>query len=423
MSRSIVYPFIAALAFGQVPTASNQFTRIQESLRHAHAANDTAAYLRASHDLLALLNGAPQSVLQLMSAQTFAGQQDDALRSFGQFVAMGQANDAVLRRPQFDALRRTPEYATVHAAMAQNARSRSVASPVFTFPDTGLVPEDVDYDPTTSRFYITSVLKKEIVAVTMTGQEHVFARAPDNWPMLALKLDPRRHLLWATEVAIDSFAASPRKDWGRSAIVIYDLATGALLHRVEGPAHTALGDMTLTADGDAIVSDGDNGGVYRVRRETLQLERLDAGDFISPQTPAILPDGRRVLVPDYLRGVGVLDLDTKHVSWIPMDGRHALNGIDGLYLSGQTLIATQNGTTPERVVAFTLDSALLHVVSESIIERATPTLGDPTHGVIIGGYFYYIANSGWDTLDDHGRRKPGTTPTRASLMRTRLPNP
>src|SRR3954469_22660151 len=111
----------------------------------------------------------------------------------------------------------------------------------------------------------------------------------------------------------------------------------------------------------------------------------------------------------------MLDLRTKAVTWMNSDGR-ALNGIDGLYLSGRTLLATQNGSSPERVVRFELDQSFTRIESESIIERATPTLGDPTHGLIVDGVFYYIANSGWDTLNDDGTPKPGSVPSRASLM-------
>jgi hypothetical protein len=57
------------------------------------------------------------------------------------------------------------------------------------------------------------------------------------------------------------------------------------------------------------------------------------------------------------------------------------------------LIAVQNGTSPERVVAFAVDPSLTRIESETIIERSTGTLGDPTHGVIIDKDFYYIATS------------------------------
>jgi hypothetical protein len=402
-------------------TAVEQLETIRQSLRQAHAAKDTAAYLHNAVMMCDFLNGSPNSILQLTLAQLFAGKNEEALQSFGQYVRMGQSNEGVLGSAQFDPLRALTQYSALHAKMIANDTRRSTAIKVFGLTDAGLLPEDIDYDATTKLFYITSVLKKEILAVDGTGNARVFAVGPDKWPMMAVKVDVRHHLLWATETALDGFSWSSKEDWGRSAVLLYDLKTGKLLHRIEGPEHTALGDMTLTAEGDAVVSDGDHGGVYRVRRATQQMERLDAGDFISPQTPAMLAR-ERVLVPDYVRGIGILDLRTKHVSWIAMEGRYALSGVDGLYLSGRTLIATQNGTSPERVVRFELDHALSRVDSESVLERATPTLGDPTHGVVVDGHFYYIANSGWDAMDEHGTFKAGATMSEALVMRADLSN-
>jgi hypothetical protein len=403
------------------PAAAEQLRELRENTRRAHDAADQAAYLRNSRLMYSFLNSSPRSVLQLMSAEAFAGKQDDALAGLGKFVRMGQSDDAALSQKQFDAIRADARYPMIHAAMIANDGSISAASKLFALKDETLIPEDIDYDPATHRFYITSVFKKEILSVDMNGGARVFAHAPDGWPMMAVKADLRHRMLWATEVALDGFVFTPSKDWGRSALVIYDLDTGRLLHRIEGPPHSALGDMTLTAEGDAIVSDGENGGVYRVDRVRRHFERIDAGDFISPQTPAVLPDGRHILVPDYLRGIGVLDLKSKHVVWLPMEGTHALSGIDGLYLYGTALLATQNGTSPERVIRFDLDSSFAQLGSETIIERATRTLGDPTHGVVVDGGFYYIANSGWDNLDEHGQIQAGKSMSPAVIMRAKLP--
>jgi hypothetical protein len=59
---------------------------------------------------------------------------------------------------------------------------------------------------------------------------------------------------------------------------------------------------------------------------------------------------------------------------------------------------------------------LLNGSPNSLLE----TLGDPTHGVIIGNDFYYIANSGWDVIDDQGNLKPGAQPSNAMIMRVPL---
>jgi hypothetical protein len=422
LAGTVVAIFPAAL-FAQsapVPPAIDRFAQLQGELRRSHESGDAAAYLSTARSMYLFLNGSPRATLQLMSAESFAGNTDEALHSFAQFVAMGQANEEVLRAKAFDPLRSLAGYQGTYADMAANAAAESAAAEVFRLGSAAQIPEDIDYDSATKHFYISTVLGKQILQLDLAGHSKLFASAPDRWPMMALKVDSRRRILWATEVALDGFTAAAKRDWGRSAILEYDLRSARLLHRIEGPPKAALGDMVLAVNGDPIVSDGEHGGVYRVSGGELQVQRIDAGDFVSPQTPAALPDGTHLVVPDYVRGLALLDLNTKRVDWIPMEGKHALSGIDGLYAVGDTLIATQNGVWPERVVRFAMAVPVTRVLSESIIERATPTLGDPTHGVVIGEYFYYIANSGWDSLDEHGVVKQGKTLTPPIIMRAKL---
>ncbi|THD06903.1 lactonase family protein [Rhodanobacter lindaniclasticus] len=181
--------------------------------------------------------------------------------------------------------------------------------------------------------------------------------------------------------------------------------------------------MALTKEGDVIVSDGDGGGIYRLPFNGEHLKRIDNGDFMSPQTVAVAADGVHVYVPDYVRGIGVLDIATKQVRWLSMRGRFALNGADGLYLAGNRLIVVQNGLSPQRIAVFTLDASGMGIVAERIVERSTKSLGTPTHGVVVGSDFYYIANSGWDALDERGRLKPGTTMSDPTVRRVSLQSP
>jgi hypothetical protein len=418
---TVVCPLTAAFAQKvAAPAAVDEFAQLQNGLRSSRTGGDTAAYLNGSQTLYAFLNGSPRATLQLMSAEAMSGKSAEALRHFSQYVDMGQAEEEALKAKSFDPLRDLPKYQSIHASMAANTSRIFAADAAFRLQPLARVPEDIDYDPSGKNFYISTVLGQQVLQIDKAGRAKVFANSPDHWPMMALKIDARRRMLWATEVAVDGFASVAKADWGRSAVLVYDLRTGKLVQRIEGPAKAALGDMALDLNGNAVVCDGELGGIYRVSRVTLKLERIDAGDFISPQTPAVLPDGKHLLVPDYVRGIGVLSLDSKAVVWLPMQGRFAMSGIDGLYAMGNTWIATQNGASPERVIRFLVNDSNTGVISESIIERATPTLGDPTHGVIVGGYFYYIANSGWDTLDDHGNLLEGKTLPTGSIRRAKI---
>ena len=397
------------------PGAGERLKAARDAIRAAHASGDAKAYLARSRELRDFLHESPTSVLQVMSAEAFAGDQEAALRSFERFIAMGQADEAVFQGKQFDELRKAEKFGALEAEMRKNNVPIAKVTELFRMPETGMIPEDIDFDSRSGQFFVTSVKKGEILAFDKAGHSRVFARAPHGWPMMALKIDSSHRVLWATEVALRQFKSVPQADWGTSTILIYDIDSGRLVDRIAAPKMT-LGDMAVTRDGDAIVSDNEGGGVYRVNRKTRAMERLDEGDFVSPQTAVMSPDNLHLFVPDYTRGIGILDLTTKQVAWLASKSRHALSGIDGLYLNGRTLIATQNGTSPERVVRFELDESLSRVESESIIERATATLGDPTHGVIVDGSFYYIANSGWDAIEDDGSSKAGAVPSRTLVM-------
>jgi hypothetical protein len=416
----------AAGGDGTQSNAAQQLERLRQEAQVARASNNTQARLEAALKIRTLLNGAPQAVEDTARLYAEAGDTAHALEAIGEFANLGQSDDRLLdgENKTFAALHKLLQNQLLQnqpilKRLAENKTAIFMAEPAFAVPDAQLVAEDIDYDPQTKSFLITSILEKKIIRLSADGKAADFAPSPSHWPMLALKIDTVHKLVWATEVAIDGFTAAPQSDWGHSAILCYDLASGALRSRIEGPPHSALGDVVLGHDGTPIVSDGDGGGVYRVNG--TKLERIDKGDFISPQTAAAHPDGKHIFVPDYLRGIGILDVARGKTTWLASEGKYALSGIDGLYFAHGALIATQNGTSPERVIRFQLNSTLDAIVSGKIIERATPTLGDPTHGVVVGDFFYYIANSGWDVLDDHGDLKGGAKMTPARIMRFRIP--
>src|SRR5215469_4798044 len=413
---------VFAAVFQSPENAQQQFEQLRQEANTQHKTGDLHGRLQTVLKVEKLLNEAPDAIEAAAQSYAEVGDTGHALAALNRFADLGQADDNMMvgKSKAFANLEKLPEYQLILKRFAKNKTPILHSEAVVTLADPNILAEDIDYDSHSKSFLITSVLEKKIIRVTMEGKTTDFALSPSHWPMLAIKIDANRNLVWATEVAMDGFSAAPKSDWGRSAVVSFDLKTGTLRQRIEVPAKSALGDLVLTGQGNPIISDGEGGGVYRVSHN--QLERIDAGDFISPQTSAIHPDGSHVFVPDYARGIGILDLASKKVVWLDQSApKFAINGIDGLYFDRGFLIATQNGTSPERVARFKLDSTMTQIVSEEIIERATPTLGDPTHGVVVGDSFYYIANSGWNNLDDAGNVKADSKLTSARIMRYRQP--
>ncbi len=407
----------ASASAGEQPAAA-QLRELQERMRAARAAARWSDYAADAERLERLLNESPTSLLEVARARVHVGDLSGALAKVERFVRMGQSTEIVGASPEFAPLRALGGYADLVRGMEGNRGSISTASPAFSIPDASLLTEDLDYDPSSRRFFATSVRAHTIVAIDSEGHAAEFARSPDGWPMLALKIDPACSTVWATEVALQGFVFAPEADWGRSALLAYDLKTGRLTSRVEGPRGTSLGDIALLPQGDVILSDGEGGGVYRVAVGSAACVRIDDGAFISPQTVAPLPDGETVFVPDYVRGIAAFNVRTKKTEWLSAEGRFALTGTDGLYWDRGRLIAVQNGTSPSRVAIFTLDSSSRHVASETIVDRPTD---DPTHGVVVGGDFYFVTGSGWNAIDEHGKTVPEAKAHEARILRARLP--
>ena len=149
------------------------------------------------------------------------------------------------------------------------------------------------------------------------------------------------------------------------------------------------------------------GHLHGDRPHISQFERairIGAGsdEPVSPQTPAPSADGRLLFIPDYVRGIARLDLTTRRLDWLNHPDDVAVAGIDGLYLDGATFVAVQNGVQPPRLARLFPSPDGTRIVRAEVLERATPGLGEPTHGVIAGGAFCFLANAGWNRFGEDG---------------------
>jgi sugar lactone lactonase YvrE len=438
----------APAAPAQPPVAAPEpnWQELSHSAKLAHDAKDFPAYRAQVGRLYDLLSGHPDTVFGMAKAEALLGHPAAALEWLDAYIAMGLVRD-VADEPDLASLRKADGFAAVLARLEVNKRPRSRSVRTFTLPDPDLLTEDIAYDAGTGRFFVSSIRKAKIVAVSKDGsgaRDFVPAGRDAIWGVLALAVDARRGVVWATTAAMPETRGYRAEEQGHSAVLRYDLATGKLQKRYDLPLpptmrpapkgsaagyvpvpteerSRVLGDMTVAANGDVFVSEAVTGTVYTIGRARDELEVLLApGTFISPQTPAVTPDGRRLLVADYVRGIGIVDLATRAVTWVTHPREVAVNGIDGLYLSGDSLLAVQNGTQPNRVIRLFLDRTLTRVLRWEPLDSNSPGLGAPTHGTLVGRDFFYLANSGWDQLADDGSVKPGAALTPAEVRRVAL---
>ena len=93
------------------------------------------------------------------------------------------------------------------------------------------------------------------------------------------------------------------------------------------------------------------------------------------------------------RGFQIIDLKSREINRLDMK---YLSMADGLYVRGNSLVAILNVFYPVSIVQFDLSVDFLRVVNERLLLTNHQSFDIPTTGVIVRGWFYYIANSQLD---------------------------
>ncbi len=423
LPRGTAVIVIALLAMAAPAWASDWYEHLKTA-RAALARHDLVAAkpeLEAADSIIGGYAGAMFALAQI------AAQQNDpaaALRWLREYATTGMTR-RVTSDSAFSALRGDTAFASIAARIESNGKAISTATVAVRLSDPSLLTEDVAWDAR-GRFLVSSIHRRKIVAVRRDGTVSDFALAgPDAWGIYALAIDRVRGRLWATTAAGPTCDGYVAADSGRTAVLAFELRSGRRLDRVELPrdgARHVLGDMTLGEDGTVYVTESLAGGVYRLRPGARSLDTLTgSGTFHSPQSPVVARDGRRLLIPDYARGLASLAIEGGAVHWLAKPRSLASVGIDGLHRVGDRLIAIQNGTTPHRLVELRLNATETRIESWRVLEQASEWLGEPNHGVLVGRDFYFIGNSGWDRVGDDEvlQTPPGAQP--AVLLKLERP--
>jgi hypothetical protein len=148
------------------------------------------------------------------------GNREAALAALRDWSAMGLVFD-VGADDDFASLRGTPEFQKVLDRVAQSKSPVSQATAAFTLHARDLLPEDIAYDRKTRRFFISSVRKGIILTIGSAGDSREFARS--EWPILALRIDPGRHLLWATTGYVPHGEGVKESDKDKTALLAFEL--------------------------------------------------------------------------------------------------------------------------------------------------------------------------------------------------------
>jgi hypothetical protein len=210
---------------------------------------------------------------------------------------------------------------------------------------------------------------------------------------LGIAFDWGRKLLW---IAADCPDVAGIAKCDRGALVAIN-RNGALRGHWVPPARMAFhpGDVSVSQSG-VFVSDSQNGLVWGLLPRRPHLRAVNRpGDGRSAQGTSLAPSGTELIVADYARGIGRIDLKTTETNWLPrQDGKPSL-GIDGLVRCGETYLGVYNGgAAPSRIWKIRMRPG--GIDRTELIDGLT--LDDPTQIAFDGKRLLVVSQSGWEAV-------------------------
>lgn len=391
---------IALLAVAATASADDlaDSRRLQQEALAAYKEKKPVVFLEKIRAASALRQQHPTLLVQLAVALAANERYREAMGVLDRVAAMGFVY--ALDDAELQPVRALPEFARAAKRFEANARPIGSAKLELTVDRLGLIPEGLAWDAQSKRLLISSVRTGEILAVNSGGEVQTLADAP--WGVFGMAIDAKRGVLLATTAAMAQVEEFRAEDKGKSALLRIDLETGRVLEtlRAEDEAEHHFGDVTVAADGEVYVSDSASPVIFRVA--SGRLEPFLRGPFASMQGIAA---ARNVLyVADYAKGILAVDLRTRDVHPLRVPPNASLLGVDGLYfVNDRTLIGTQNGTSPNRIIRIRLAPGGLAVSSVETLLANGSGMGDPTLGVVVGKRFFFNGNAQWDLFGEDGK--------------------
>jgi sugar lactone lactonase YvrE len=372
--------------------------RLQREALAAYKEKKSVLFLEKIRAASALRPQHPTLLVQLAVALAANEQYREAAGVLDRVAAMGFVY--VLDDAELQPVLALPEFAGAAKRFAANAQPIGSAKKERTIDKLGLIPEGMAYDARAKRWFVSSVRTGAILVVNPGGEVQTFADVP--WGVFGMAVDAKRGVLWATTTALPQVEEFRAEDKGKSALLRIDLANGRVLETLRPADETEhhFGDVAVAADGQVYVSDSGSPVIFRVAPSGL--EPFLRGPFESMQ--GIAPAGKVLYVADYSKGLFAVDLRTRDVHPLRVPPNASLLGVDGLYfVNDRTLIGTQNGTAPNRIVRIRLAPGGLAVSSVETLLANGSGMGDPTLGVVVGKRFHFNGNAQWDLFGDDGK--------------------
>jgi hypothetical protein len=343
--------------------------------------------------------------LRLLNAQLNAGSDGggakEALDLATRGYAFGENAEAVLKELM------DPDYAAwFESATKVNRAAISRSTLLSTVPVEAHLVESVARDPKTGDLYATTVVARALY-VKRGAAEWQRLDLEGAGSLFGIAYDTTGQLLWIASGNTDEMQGEKV----HSALIGFDPATGQVARRLSANGMVALGDVAVGDGGTVYVADPEQGIIHYAGPADEGLRPLVGhGVFRSPQGMVAVPGKPLLIVSDYRYGLAAVDTRTGKATRVASAKPAMLDGIDGLWRRGKSLVGVQNGTSPMRIVRIDMSNDWLTVRKLTVLEQANPAWTEPVGGAISDDELVYVATGQWGTFGPGGAVREGKTP-------------
>jgi len=292
-------------------------------------------------------------------------------------------------------------------SLAQNAEI------AFRLAERDLIPEGITFDPSTKSFYVSSINKRKIVKIDERRNVSDFISSGQDGIGEVLGLKVAEGKLWScSNLSTDTIS--------RAMIHQFDLTHGKLIRKwilqVQGEPHL-FNDLTISATGEAFISDSDYGAIYRVSQEAEKPEPWIQDNRLRDINGITMVTGGNIVV-NASHGFYQINPITKKIKDLPFAGYFPL-GVDGLCTYQQSLIGIQNVVFPASVNQYYSNITFDRIERARVLAANHEKFDIPTTGTVAEDWFYFIANSQLSNFEN-GKIKEPSKLKEVLIMRVRL---
>ncbi|MTI39862.1 SMP-30/gluconolactonase/LRE family protein [Fulvivirga lutimaris] len=357
-------------------------------------ANDYPKYLSTMKELAALNKNNPFFQYHLGRAHYLASNSNEGFNAIKKHVSQIQAIEYVVSDSLLAANIESDQITQLQSLYSNN-KPEKTEQVAFEVPQQGFTAEGLAVNPISKSIYLGSIRLGKIIKIDSSGKivdfinEHQFGIKN----ILGMEIDQQGEYLYACGEYTD-----PATLQLKSGVFKFNLTDGQLKHRFF-PNDTLgheFNDLTIV-NNEVYVTDSKSGGLYKIKNDQISLF-IDQNKLSLTNGIAKTPDGRFLYIADMFFGVMKYDLEANQYKWIKMPDNFTLTSIDGLTYYEGGLIAHQ--FTLNGVYYYTIEND--SVIQKSTISYAHPLLKDHTTGDMLGGTYYFIANSDIDILNRYG---------------------